>query len=405
MPLTLVMHANPQPALHGAMAAVAARSEGARLLHLRAFFHPTLGADAVQHVAAEGALVPSGLLWFERLTGQRVGVPVSVQYIVAAARRGAVVVPWHSPVHDAGEFGELLALARAQGVSVKQWRVEEREACWALRGADGEEGPGGWWRRDVAGRLTPVGTEAPARAHVTLRIALIGAAHDQREVYPANLAALGDAADALGFALDVRCIPPRAFADGALRDVDGVLLPGGSDMCNVPGQLAVAQLTLREKIPTLGLCLGMQTMATALVRLLPEGAQANLAEADPDAPIKSFVPLAMTPGLPLHRLGDQPVRFDDPQLAALLGTQAQVRCNHRYHLNPVLVPRLREHGVRIAATDPGGRIVDAVAAGAATHPFYIGMQGHPELSSRREAAHPLVTAFLTAAAGQARRGA
>jgi CTP synthase len=113
----------------------------------------------------------------------------------------------------------------------------------------------------------------------------------------------------------------------------------------------------------------------------------------------------MTPGLPQHRLGDQPLRIDDPQLAALFGAQAQVRCNHRYHLNPALVPRLREHGVRIAATDPEGRIVDAVAAAAAAHPFYIGMQGHPELGSRRGAAHPLVTAFLAAAAGQASRGA
>jgi CTP synthase len=406
MSLTLVVHATPQPALYGALAAVVARAGAARLLHMAAAFPPALGADAVQHVAAEGALVPSGLLWYERLTGRAIAAAGSAPDIVAAAAKAPVVVPWHPPVQAAGDLDRLLALAHAHGVAVKRWHVEEHGDRWRLRAEEDKASPGAWWRRDEAGRLVPDDAGPDTRGGIAagagLCIALIGAAHDQHQVYPANLAALGDAADALGIRLDIRCVAPRAFAAGDLRGVDGVVLPGGSDMGNVPGQLAAARHTLHARIPTLGLCLGMQTMATALAQRLPGGHGANLAEADPEALVKSFVPLAAMPGLPVHRLGDQPVRVTDPQLAALIGVAPHVRCNHRFRLNPVLVPLLRDHGMRIAATDLSGQIADAIAYPA--HPFYIGMQGHPEQSSRPDAPHPLVVAFLaaaTAASGRA----
>jgi len=409
MSLTLVVHACPQPALYGALAAVAALGASARLLHLPAIFAPELGADAMQQVAAEGALVPSGLLWYERLTGRQITAPSTVPEIVAAALEEEVVVPWHAPVQAAEELDRLLTLAHARGVRVQHWQVEEHEGAWRLCNLQGEASPGPWWTRDAAGRLVRAdivveSSEGLGGAGPGLRIALIGTARDQHQVYPANLAALGDAADALGLGLEIRCIAPRAFVNEDLRGldgVDGVVLPGGSDMGDVPGQLAVAQLSLRERIPTLGLCLGMQTMATALVRRLPGGQHANLAEADPDALVRSFVPMADTSGLPVHRLGDRPVRVLDPQLAALIGAMPEIRCNHRFRLNPVLLPLLRAYGVCIAATDLSGQIVDAITYPA--HPFYIGMQGHPEQGSRPDAPHPLMTAFLAAVRQRAAR--
>ncbi|MDO9405668.1 MAG: gamma-glutamyl-gamma-aminobutyrate hydrolase family protein [Polaromonas sp.] len=410
MPLTLVVHTSTQPALYGAMAAVAALSLGdhARLMHLPATFLPADGADAVQHVAAEGELVPSGLLWFERLTGRPVPRTGYAQAIVEAAAREQVVVPWHPPVQAAADFESLLSLAQQQDVTVRLWQVEELEGRWRLRAVDGDACPDAWWHRDALGRLAPEGVcsgDAPhaEQAVAPLRIAVIGTEFDQRGVYPANLASLADAAGALGLSLDIRFVDPQTFRPAHLQGVDGVVLPGGSDMGNVAGQLAVAQQTLQSGVPTMGLCLGMQTMSTALVRSMPGLADANLAEADPDAPVKSFVPLAATPGLPVFRVGDQPVTISDPVFRQWLGEETSIRCNHRFGLNPLLVPRLREQGVSIAAVDASGLIVDAIRKPA--HPFYAGMQGHPELGSRPDTPHPLMMAFLRAAAGKAGQAA
>ncbi len=63
----------------------------------------------------------------------------------------------------------------------------------------------------------------------------------------------------------------------------------------------------------------------------------------------------------------------------MLGSTATVRCNHRFRLNPDLLPVLERAGLRVAAHDGTGRIADAVEL--AGHPFYLGMQGHPELAS------------------------
>jgi CTP synthase len=399
MSITLIVHTSTQPALYGAMAAVAAHATSAVLMHRPAMFTLTQGADAVQHVAAEGALVASGLLWYERLTGRVVSAPTSAQGIVAAGRMENVVVPWHPPVQNVADLDELLALAKADGVVVRMWPVEALGDCWRLRAGDGEACPEGWWCRDAFGRLVPQemlsGTFGVHDGLATpLCIALIGTEHAQRDVYPANLASLADAADAQGIHLKMHFVAPRDFTPTDLHGMDGVVLPGGSDMGNVPGQLAAAQYTLAAGIPTLGLCLGMQTMSTALVRSLPGAGDANLAEADPQALLKSFVPLAETPGLPAFRLGDQPVRSVDPYFSSLMGEKPVVRCNHRFGLNPVLLPLLREHGVCIAATDISGQIVDAISSSA--HPFYWGMQGHPELSSRKDTPHPMMMDFLAA---------
>jgi CTP synthase len=406
MPITFVIHTSTQPALYGAMAAVAAHATAAVLMHRPAVFTLTHGADAVQHVAPQGVLVASGLLWYERLTGRMVSAPASAQDIVATAKREDVVVPWHPPVQNVADMDELLALAKVSGVAVRFWHVETVDGCWRLRATDGDACPDGGWCRDFFGRLAPnevFGGRLDARDELVapLRIALIGTEYDQRNVYPANLAALADAADAQGLHLDIHFVAPHDFAPADLHGVDGVVLPGGSDMGNVPGQLAAAQHTLAAGIPTLGLCLGMQTMSTVLVRSLPGAGDANLSEADPHASLKSFVPLAETPGLPVFRLGDQPVMSVDPHFSALMGPNPVVRCNHRFGLNPVLLPLLREHGLCIAATDTSGQIVDAISS--PSHPFFWGMQGHPELSSRKGTPHPLMMDFLAVARRHADR--
>ena len=105
----------------------------------------------------------------------------------------------------------------------------------------------------------------------SLRIALIGREADHRLVYPATLGSLGDAAASLGLNLEVHFFAPVSLSTGLheLQAFQGVVLPGGSSMAAVNGQIRVAEETLARGQPTLGLCLGMQSMMTAAVLLSP----------------------------------------------------------------------------------------------------------------------------------------
>ncbi|MGK3124109.1 CTP synthase [Candidatus Pantoea formicae] len=218
----------------------------------------------------------------------------------------------------------------------------------------------------------------------TFHIGLMGRARDQRDSYPANLLSLQAAAQQLHFKLDIRLLPPAELSADLheLDDLHGVVLPGGSSMAAVIGQIAVAKATRQRAIPTLGLCLGMQSMCTAVVQQQPGYEQAMLAEVAPDAPLHSFVRFNDL----RHRCGV----FAFPAPSPFDG----MHYNHRYYFNPQLMPQLLASGIEVSVqTDT---IVEAIRC--SSHPFWQGVQGHPELMSRPDAPHPLFTAFLQAVA-------
>lgn len=411
MTLTLVLDDTDVPARFGAGAGALAAAEGTAFHHLPARFDTVRDADAAQYVFAAGGLGPSGLVWAERALGSPVRPASSPAEIVAAAAAEPVTVPLHPAFLADGEAVAGLERAAVEaGIAVRRVTVVETAAGLAL--ADAPPGtPPLLWRDRFGGLHTSPRTEPGGPA---LAIALIGGERDHRDIYPAAVASLADAAEHLGIALDVHFVPPPGL-DGApeaiagrLSGFAGVLLPGGSDMANVPGQIRAAAATLAAGVPTVGLCLGMQTMSTAVAWRAFGAAVASLAEADPAAPIKTFVAMAGASGgegpLPEHRTGDQPVApVAGSRLAAVLPRTPVIRCNHRFHLAPALVPDLERAGLKVAATGCGGGVVDAVEVPA--HPFFMGMQGHPELGTRRGAPHPLLVAFLAAAARHVRNPA
>jgi CTP synthase len=396
MALTLVTHSNVCPALFGALAASVAEMDDALLMHLPAEFGPEHGADTEQMVAAAGALVPSGLIWYERATGREVLPASSVDQIVAMAAERDVVVPWHPEFQQQPLPTDLIEKAASAGVLVIHLTGRRLDDLWDLQTAQGKPSRYGVWGRDTFGRWgRALDKTSAAPGKDPLTVVLIGTQADQTDVYPATLAALGDAAQATQIDLRVRFVSALHLKLSDLATVPGIVLPGGSDMDNVPGQIEAARYSLRSMIPTLGLCLGMQSMTTALAQSCPGLEQANMAEAAPHAPIKSFSPLAGMPGLPAHRLGSHRLSFTDPALEQQLQGHHTIRCNHRYMLTPALIEPLRAAGLEITATDHSGQIIDAV--NWPKHPFYKGMQGHPELGSRGGNAHPMIEEFLLAA--------
>lgn len=406
MALILVEHRTAAPALYGAMTAVVAAERGAEVAHLPARFDTGLHPDAIQHVASSGALVPSGLLWVERLTGRDVGPPSTIEAVLRGAAGRDVAVPFHPGAMSPGLGEALLRGARAAGVRIDHLTVDEDASGFAVRAADAGSPAQhlGHWSRDAFGRFVPAtaGSRIIRHRGPLLRIALVGTRPDHRDVYPGALAALGDAADGAGLGVEVVFLDPTAVRPGEvealLAEVDGLLLPGGSDMANVPGQILMARGALEAEVPTVGLCLGMQTMTTAFAQSVLGEADVNLAEANPHATHHTFIAMAGAPGLPRHRLGEAPtVPVAGTLYGDLMGAPARERFNHRYRLNPVLEPALATSGLRVSARDETGAVVDAVEVAA--HPFFVGLQGHPELRSRPESPHPLLSAFLRAVRG------
>ncbi|MGV1777246.1 glutamine amidotransferase-related protein [Agrobacterium fabrum] len=399
MGLILVHHDTGSPALYGAAAAAVAVRRNCGFMHLASRFDTKRHADAEQHVVASGGLAASGLCWFERLSGKPIEPVAPIEAVIDAAREADIVVPIHPAfLADANAIAGLFAAAQLQAVSVETIRI----ADGVHQFADDATGTVITWR-DQFGRIRLDKPKAPTETVLT--IALVGARSDHVDVYPAALASLADAADSLRLPLAINFIDPvgfdEAYAEQTLRPYAGILLPGGANMKNVAGQTAVAAFALENQLPIVGLCLGMQTMATAVAWRAFGRRNANLAEADPDVGIKTF--LAMAGGttadggpLPEHRTGDQQtVPTAGTRLAGLIPHGTIVRCNHRYRLNPDLVRDMETHGLRVAARGVNGSVVDAIEV--VGHPFYMGMQGHPELSSRPDAPHPLLVAFLEAA--------
>lgn len=401
MTLVLVAHETDVPALYGAAAAAVAVRRQARMMHLPARFDTQRHADAVQHVLACGALGPSGLIWYERLSGRPAEAVSTIAEIVAASLESEIVVSMHQAFLKYPQAREeLLRAAAAAGAKIEAIEIDFDGTVFRNRADVSAEHA----FRDEFGRIA-LERRAATKPDGRLKIGLIGAESDHRDVYPAALASLADAADALAIALDIRFIDPKtlseATVDRALEGLDGILLPGGSEMANVPGQIEAASAGLATGLPTVGLCLGMQTMATALAWRAFGRGKANLAEADPSAEIKTFIAMAghrdeKGAPLPEHRMGEQVTRvLPKSRLAAALPSTLPVRYNHRFRLAPELLPPLHRAGLQVVAEGLNGAIADAIED--VDHPFYIGMQGHPELASSDVRPHPLLMAFLAAA--------
>ncbi|MFT4274425.1 MAG: CTP synthase [Pantoea sp.] len=356
MSLIFILDDSPLPARYGVTASHWANQHRLPLWSLRPDFCGDV-PDSHQHVARAGYCVTSGLYRSDTLQQE-------VSTVSALPTADAVIV---LPATRAADIADLPGT-----------RLYSHDGGQALTLRDNAP-PLLTLHADHYGRWSATPTvETPPG----LRIGLIGREADHRQAYPATLAALGDAAAALHLTLDIRFLPPATLSID-LHELDGlhgVLLPGGSSMAAVQGQIRVAQATRTRALPSLGLCLGMQSMSTAAVRQQPGYAGAILAEVAPDAALHSFVAFADH----RHRCGVLP--FAD----------GEMHYNHRYRFNPALLPQLKASGVQVNAhTDD---IVEAITL--PDHPFWQGVQGHPELASRPDAPHPLITAFLLAALSQ-----
>ncbi|MBB94903.1 MAG: hypothetical protein CML68_09905 [Rhodobacteraceae bacterium] len=402
MPLTFVHHDTTSPARDAMLAGVIAAQTGAEFLCLDTGGAGLGAYEACQHVLASGALAANGLFWSEWASGHPVP-PALPPAVIARRLDAAVLVPVNPAVPAQVEMAERLdRKARQAGHDIRRIIVRDREGGWTLTG-DVPPGLAPDWTTDAFGRPVPGPTPPPVD---TLPLLIVGSETRLRHTYPAVLAALGDAADTCDLGLDLNFWDPAEAPDASLPHqldkVRGIVLPGGADMDQVAGQIRVARQAFQTDTPLLGLCLGMQTLTTAIAQTCGALNDANMAEVAPDAETKVFRRLRPDEAPGAFRIGLHSMRpVPGSHLARILRINtdtAPIPANHRYVLDPALHAPLERAGLRISAWQDTAPLADAVERPDLT--FCIGLQGHPELLTRRGAPHPLFRAFLEAATAQ-----
>lgn len=194
-----------------------------------------------------------------------------------------------------------------------------------------------------------------------------------------------------------------------LDGVDGILVPGGFGTRGTEGKIAAIRYAREQKIPFLGICLGMQMAIVEYARHILGYGDANSIELDPDTahPVIALMPEqnGVTNIGGTLRLGAYPCVLKDGSLAQHLYGKKEIseRHRHRYEVNNDYREQLQRHGMVLSGISPDERIVEMLEL--ADHPYFIGTQGHPELKSRPNRAHPLFKGLVSAAVTYSRNRA
>lgn len=249
----------------------------------------------------------------------------------------------------------------------------------------------------------------------TVKIAVVGKYFNSgdfvlSDVYISVLEAIKYSSYQLGLKPEISYISSVEFEEGRdlkdLKKFDGVLVPGGFGKTGVEGKLKVIEYVRKNKIPYFGICYGMQLAVLEFARNVLRKRTASTQEIDEGA--ASPVIGVMADQKEKISNGDMGGSMRLGQYVAFLkkGTIAYKsyktdrileRHRHRYEVNPEYIEKLEEKGLVFSGKSPDGRLMEIMELPQDVHPFFVGMQFHPELQARPLAPHPLFTAFIKAA--------
>ena len=185
-----------------------------------------------------------------------------------------------------------------------------------------------------------------------------------------------------------------------LKGLDGILVPGGFGKRGTEGMIQAIEYARVNKIPFLGICLGMQIAVMSYARSVLGYADANSSEFDPDSTHPVIDLMESQQGISKKggtmRLGAYPCKIRPNTIMASAYGEEMIseRHRHRYEFNNNFREEIENKGMQITGTSPTGELVETVEI--PNHPFYIGVQFHPEFKSRPNRAHPLFKAFVAA---------
>jgi CTP synthase len=257
-------------------------------------------------------------------------------------------------------------------------------------------------------RLMRSATEAAGQAPV--RIALVGKYVKLEDAYLSVAEALRHAGFMHGCPIEIDWVDSETLDDGEVRarvaQADGILIPGGFGVRGIEGKITASRIAREQKIPFLGICLGMQMAVADFARHVVDMDGANSTEFDPETPFpvidllpeqKEVADMGGT-----MRLGADPIKLHDNTKARELYGEAVIyeRHRHRYEVNNSLRKRLEAAGLVISGTSPDERLVEIIEIN--DHPFFVASQFHPEFKSRPQRPAPLFREFVDAALTRAR---
>ncbi len=246
-------------------------------------------------------------------------------------------------------------------------------------------------------------------------VALVGKYVDLPDAY----LSVSEALRAGGFANDCKvhirwvtsddCQTPEAAAR-ELHGVDAVCIPGGFGVRGIEGKLGAIRHAREQRIPTLGLCLGLQCMVIEYARHVAGLEGANSAEFDEATPHPVIATMADQEDVVAGdrdmggtmRLGLYPAALAEGSLAREVYGSAYVeeRHRHRYEVNNRYRDQLEQAGLVFSGTSPDGRLVEYVELPRDVHPYFVATQAHPEFRSRPARAHPLFAGLVATAIAQ-----
>ncbi|TXG48429.1 hypothetical protein EZV62_027723 [Acer yangbiense] len=255
--------------------------------------------------------------------------------------------------------------------------------------------------------------------HEPVRIAMVGKYTGLSDAYLSVTKALLHASVALRKKLVIDWIAacdledatekenPNAYkaAWKLLKAADGVLVPGGFGNRGVEGKILAAKYARENKIPFLGICLGMQIAVIEYARSILGLRDANSTEIDPNT--KNPCVIFMPEGSKTHmgatmRLGSRKTYFQvkDCKSAKLYGNRSFIdeRHRHRYEVNPDMVARFEKAGLSFTGKDDTGRRMEIIEL--PNHPYFIGVQFHPEFKSRPAKPSPMFLGLIAASCGK-----
>ena len=236
-----------------------------------------------------------------------------------------------------------------------------------------------------------------------VKIAVVGKYIHLQDAYKSIYESLTHAAASQDCGIDLKLIDAESLqddVDSQLKDVAGVLIPGGFGERGVEGKIRAAQFAREHKVPYLGLCLGMQVATIEFARNACGIKNANSTEFNKDAaePVISLLEEqrgVRTKGASM-RLGTWPTKIAPGTLAGNIYGQTDVleRHRHRYEFNMKYRDRMTEKGFTISGTSPDGTLAELIEL--RDHPYFLACQYHPEFQSKPNKPHPLFKGFIQA---------
>ena len=243
-------------------------------------------------------------------------------------------------------------------------------------------------------------------AHRPVTIALVGKYTQLHDAYLSVVESLFHAGTANNASVSIRWSDSESLTDENAAEVlggcGGILVPGGFGDRGIEGMVAAARYARENRVPYLGICLGMQIAVIEFARHVCGWADANSTEFNPDTshPVIDLMPeqVGVTAKGGTMRLGKYPCLLADGSRSRALYGAAEIseRHRHRYEFNNAFRAELEAAGLRLAGLSPDGALVEITEL-PAPHPWFVGAQFHPEFKSRPDRPHPLFYGFVCAA--------